>query len=72
LREEGGMYVFGDSWARRFLKRWNLTRRVCTTKMRERPSDFDAKVEEYIRIGASIIRKYKIPPALNVALDETN
>ena len=47
LVENGGKFSFGDAWATRFLKRWKLRRRVATTKMREKPADFDAKVEEY-------------------------
>jgi hypothetical protein len=34
---------FGESWARRFRQRWKLSCRRVTTKMREQPSDFEAK-----------------------------
>ena len=69
--ENGGNYVFGDSWASRFLARHNLRRRVATTKMRERPADFAKKIADYIRIAASIICMYGIPPELVIGCDET-
>ena len=71
LSENGGKYVFGKSWAARFMKRWKLVRRVATTKMREKPADFNQKVEEYVRIGAAIVCKHNIPPELVIACDET-
>ena len=78
LHENGGNYVFGDSWASRFLARHNLRRRVATTKMRERPADFAKKIADYIRIAASIICiaasiicMYGIPPELVIGCDET-
>jgi hypothetical protein len=71
LTENGGKYHFGGSWAARFMKRWKLRRRVATTKMREKPADFEAKVEEYIRIGAAVIKHHNIPRALVIGCDET-
>jgi hypothetical protein len=72
LKENGGKYCFNHSWAVRFFKRHNISTRVCTTKMRELPLDFDAKKAEYIKIGAKIIERYRIPPELVVGTDETN
>ena len=37
LKEEGGKHTFGHSWAIRFYRRHGLV----TTKMREKPADFD-------------------------------
>lgn len=62
--EHGGKCKFGESWAHRFLSRHNLKCRVATTKMREIPLDFAQKLEDYIRIGASIIFNFSIPPEL--------
>jgi hypothetical protein len=52
LLENGGKNTFGDSWADRFFKRWNLVVRKATTKMRELPADYEAKKAEYVKIGA--------------------
>lgn len=55
----------------RFYKRHNLASRVCTTKMREIPADFEAKKATYIKIGAELIHKDNVPPALVINGDET-
>jgi DDE superfamily endonuclease len=65
-------FKFGDSWARRFFKRHNIVTRVVTTKMRSKPADFDAKVENYIQLGANFVAKYNIPRELVYNADETN
>ena len=71
LRENGGSYDYGHSWAMRFYKRHNLVLRVCTTKMRELPVDFEAKKEIYLRIGADLINRYNVPAQLVINGDET-
>ena len=43
LKEHRGKYSYGHSFAKRFFKRHNLVSRVCTTKMRELPADFEDK-----------------------------
>ena len=58
LKENDGPNTFGSSWARRFYKRHNISTRVCTTKMRELPADFDAKRAEYIAVGAMLLDRY--------------
>jgi hypothetical protein len=58
LKENGGKNTFGRAWAYRFFKRHNISTRICTTKMRELPEDFEAKKEEYIRVGAMLIDRY--------------
>jgi DDE superfamily endonuclease len=55
----------------RFYKRHQLVSRVCTTKMRELPADFEAKKALYTKIGAELIYKYKVPPELVLNGDET-
>ena len=60
LIENGGKYHYGHSWAMRFYKRHKLGSRVCTTKMRDLPGDFEAKKTTYIKIGA----EYNVPPEL--------
>lgn len=72
LQKNGGKLTIGHAWCIRFFKRHNLVTRVATTKMRERPADFDKKVEEYIEIGAAIMAKHNVPPELVVNGDETN
>jgi hypothetical protein len=72
LKENGGMYTFGPSWARRFYRRHNISCRVCTTKMRERPRDFEEKKEAYLKIGAELICKYQVPKELVIGCDETS
>lgn len=71
LKDEGGKHTYGPSWAKRFYKRHGLVLRVCTTKMRELPSDFEEKKSKYLRIGAELIYKYKVPPELVINGDET-
>ena len=71
MRENGGDYDYGHSWAMRFYKRHNLVLRVCTTKMRELPVDFEAKKATYMRIGAELIHRYNVPPELVINGDET-
>jgi hypothetical protein len=43
LKENGGRYSYGHSFGTRFFKIHNLVLRVCTTKMRELPADFEDK-----------------------------
>lgn len=71
LKMNGGKYNFGESWARKFCKRWNLVQRKVTTKMRERPEDLEEKKEEFIRVAAEIFRRYDIPQDLVINCDET-
>lgn len=72
LEEHGGKHTFGPSWAQRFYLRHNITCRVCTTKMREPPADFEAKADEYMKIGACLIKEFNVPKALVVGGDETS
>ena len=39
LRENGGKYTFGDSWARWLFGRHDMVLRVCTSKIREFPAE---------------------------------
>lgn len=71
LIENGGKYHYGHSWAMRFYKRHKLASRVCTTKMRELPGDFEAKKATYLKVGAELIHKYNVPPELVINGDET-
>ena len=71
LKENGGKFSYGHSWAMRFFKRHNLVVRVCTTKMRELPADFDAKKALYMKIGANLIYKHNVPKELVINGDET-
>ena len=43
LRENGGKHIFGDSWAQQFFERHDMVLRVCTSKMREHPAEFEGK-----------------------------
>ena len=70
-KEDRGKYHYGHSWAMRFYKRHNLASRVCATKMRGIPADLEAKKATYIKIGAELIHKYNVPPALVINGDET-
>lgn len=71
LKENGGPFHYGHSWAVRFYKRHKLASRVCTTKMRELPADFEAKKAVYMKVGAELIYKYNVPPQLVINGDET-
>lgn len=71
LKEEGGQHTFGHPWATRFYRRHGLVLRVCTTKMREIPADFEEKKEKYLKIGAQLIFRYQVPPQLVINGDET-
>lgn len=71
LSEEGGKYSYGHSWAQRFYKRHGLVLRVCTTKMRELPTDFEEKKRKYLSIGAELICRHRVPPELVINGDET-
>ena len=71
LVENGGKYSYGHSWAIRFFKRHNLVVRVCTTKMRELPQNFEDKKAKYMKVGAELIYKYNVPPQLVINGDET-
>ena len=71
LVENGGKYSYGHSWAMRFFKRHNLVVRVCTTKMRELPQDFEDKKAKYMKIGAELIYQHNVPPQLVINGDET-
>ena len=71
LKENGGNYDFKEDWRKRFCLRHKLRFRVATTKMREKPEDYDAKFEDYVRIGANILAENDIPPCLVVNGDET-
>ena len=71
MRENGGSHDYGHSWAMRFYRRYNLVLRVCTTKMRELPMDFEAKKAIYMRIGADLIFRHNVPPELVINGDET-
>ena len=71
LKEEGGKYNYGHSWAMRFYARHKIVLRACTTKMRELPGDFEEKKSNYLRIGAELLFKYKVPPELVINGDET-
>ena len=71
LKEEGGKHTFGHSWAIRFYRRHGLVLLVCTTKMREKPADFDEKREKYLKIGAQLLFLHNIPPQLVINGDET-
>lgn len=71
LWENGGKYDYGHSWAMRFYKRHNFVLRVCTTKMRELPADFEAKKAFYLKIGAQLIYEHAVPRELVINDDET-
>ena len=71
LKENGGPYSYGHSYATRFFKRYHLVVRECTTKMRELPADFEDKKMKYMKIGADLIYKYNVPPQLVFNGDET-
>jgi hypothetical protein len=64
-------HSFGPSWARRFYKRHGIASRVCTTKPRELPADFEEKKKKYLQIGADLLDRFKIPPQLVIGCDET-
>jgi hypothetical protein len=72
LRENGGSGVYGRSWAHRFFHRHNLPCRVVTTKMREKPQDFEAVAQRFEDILAVAISDHNVPPELVINLDETN
>ena len=57
LRENGGKYTFGDSWAQRLFERHDMVFRVCTSKMREHPAEFVDKKNNYIKVGRDYIFK---------------
>lgn len=71
LSENGGKFSYGHSWAMRFYRRHNLVSRVCTTKMKELPADFEAKIAVYMKIGAELIYKHRVPLQLVINGDET-
>ena len=71
LLEKGGKYTYGPSWAKRSYARHNLVLRVCTTKMREIPTDFEEKKRKYLRIGAELISRHRVPLELVINGDET-
>ena len=71
LKENGGSCTFQQSWANRFCRRNEISTRLCTTKMRELPADFENKKAEYLRIGTILLARYNIPPELVVGNDET-
>jgi hypothetical protein len=71
LKEHGGKCTYGHSWAMRFYRRHNLVLRVCTSKMRELPQDFEEKKSKYLKIGAELIYRYRVPPKLVINGDET-
>jgi hypothetical protein len=73
LKENGGENSFRTAWASRFFNRHNLRTRIATTKMRECPADFAAKLERYIDILSVTKVKYGIlSPKLVVGMDETS
>lgn len=71
LQINGGKYIFEESWARKFFKRWNLTKRAATTKTREKPNDLEAKKNVFITVASEIFRRHDIPPQLVINCDET-
>jgi hypothetical protein len=71
LRENGGSNTFGVAWAHRFFKRNHLPVRVVTTKMREKPDDFNEKVQTFLDILALTLSTHSVPPSLVVNMDET-
>jgi len=71
LRKNGGNFIFGQSWARRFCKRHNLTNRISTSKPRENPVDFDLKVTKYVNYLSLAINSHNVPPELVINCDET-
>ena len=60
LRENGGKYIFGDSWAQQFFERHDMVLRVCPSKMREHPAEFE--------VGRDYIFKYKTPAIVVVTV----
>lgn len=72
LVENGGKFSYMHSWANRFYKRHNLVLRVCTTKMRELPEDFEEKKAKYVKIGSELIFRHNVPPELVINGDETS
>ena len=66
--------TFGYSWVQRWCKRFNITDRVVTTKMREEldPEILQRKDESYKEWCGRAIAKFAICLALVFGLDETN
>jgi hypothetical protein len=71
LLENGGKYVFGQSWVSRFNKRHNLSNRAPTSKPRENPVDFDNKLNTYVNILSIAVHSHSVPPDLVINCDET-
>ena len=65
-------YSFGHSWYQRFCKRHNLSYRACSTKMREKPMNFEEKKQDFTDILSVIIFDNNVPPDLVINCDETN
>lgn len=64
-------FTFGDSWVRRWCRRWNVSDRAATTKMRESvdPQILIVKDEKYKEVLGRNIVKYLLPVVLaNTAL----
>lgn len=71
LIENGGKYLYEDSWAIRFYKRHGIVSRVATTKMREIPADFEIKKNQYLKVASDLIYQHRVPPELVINGDET-
>jgi len=75
LKEHGGKHSFRGSWFSRFYRRHGISLRAATSKMREKPADFDAKVAAYEDVLASLLAAHshlQLHPSLVVGVDETN
>ena len=68
----GGQFKFPDSWAKRVWVRHDLPFHITTTKMRKLLADYhDVLLETYVRTGAALIHKYKVPRGFFYGVDET-
>lgn len=72
MKSKGGVNTFGHSFCMRFWIRNTFSDRAASSKVRELPSDFALKLENFIRIGSRLVNEYNVPPVLCYALDETN
>lgn len=71
--EKGGVtFTISPSWITRWKKRWNLSTRVATTKMRELPQEFEQLLAVYLKIASYAVNQHTVPLELVYGLDETN
>jgi len=72
LREKGGKYVFGQTWAYRFYNRHNISYKLISREESELPSEFEDMKTVFVNILSHSLFENKVPPELVVNCDEIN